>query len=559
MKKSDSVHRKFSDVIGLDGWMVQTDSGWQELVDIKKTIQYDVWELKLDDGLGLRCADDHIVFYPSGQEVFVKDLDVGDLILTKFGVGKVTIVRKTDDIEEMFDVEVASNDHRFYTGDILSHNTTVAAGYLLWFAMFKPDTTTLVASNKFEGASEIMQRIRYAYESCPDHIRAGVTSYNKKSLEFDNGSRIIAQTTTPNTGRGLSISMLYLDELGFVEPHIAREMWTSLSPTLSTGGKCIITSTPNVEDDVFADIWFGANDLIDEHGEEQEIGKNGFKPYFADWTAHPDRDEEWAKKERHAVGDAKFAREHLCEFVTFEETLINSTVLSAMKGEEPAYRTGHVRWYKDINENCTYLVALDPSMGTGGDFAAIQVFELPTMVQVAEWKHNKTRIEDQVSIMRDLTKDIDSKGAFEIYWSVENNSLGEAALVTIRDLGEETFAGSMLHDPVNKTAKRRKGFTTTPRSKQEACAMLKRLVERGTLKIKSKSLIAELKTFISAGGTYRAKNGAHDDLVMSLILILRMSDFVATWDDKAQIALRSIDSDEEEEDDYDAPMPFSFL
>lgn len=190
--------------------------------------------------------------------------------------------------------------------------STVAAGYLLWYAMFIPDSTVLVASNKHDGALEIMQRIRYAYESIPDHIRAGVVAYNKKSLEFDNGSRIIAQTTTGNTGRGLSLSLIYMDELAFVDQGIAKELWTSLSPTLSTGGKCIITSTPNIEDDQFAQIWFTANKLIDEYGNETEVGPNGFKPFFADWRSHPDRDDEWADAERNAVGDDRFKREHEC-------------------------------------------------------------------------------------------------------------------------------------------------------------------------------------------------------------------------------------------------------
>lgn len=190
--------------------------------------------------------------------------------------------------------------------------STVAAGYLLWYAMFIPDSTVLVASNKHDGALEIMQRIRYAYESIPDHIRAGVVAYNKKSLEFDNGSRIIAQTTTGNTGRGLALSLIYMDELAFVDHSIAKELWTSLSPTLSTGGKCIITSTPNIEDDQFADIWFNANKLTDEYGNETEIGPNGFKPFFSDWKSHPDRDEAWAVAERNAVGEEKFKREHEC-------------------------------------------------------------------------------------------------------------------------------------------------------------------------------------------------------------------------------------------------------
>jgi hypothetical protein len=129
--------------------------------------------------------------------------------------------------------------------------------------MFKPDSTILVAAHKASGASEIMQRVRYAYECAPDHIRAGVTEYNKGSITFDNGSRIVSTTTTENTGRGMSLTLIYLDEFAFVPPRIAKEFWTALSPTLSTGGACIVTSTPNSDDDTFALIWAEANKLFD--------------------------------------------------------------------------------------------------------------------------------------------------------------------------------------------------------------------------------------------------------------------------------------------------------
>ena len=150
---------------------------------------------------------------------------------------------------------IANYNHFRYSINMLGRQmgkTTVAAGYLLWFAMFKPDSTILVAAHKAAGAQEIMQRIRYAYESIPNHIRAGVVEYNKTSLTFDNGSRIVASTTTENTGRGMSLTLVYLDEFAFVPPRIAKEFWTSLSPTLATGGKCIVTSTPNSDDDTFA-------------------------------------------------------------------------------------------------------------------------------------------------------------------------------------------------------------------------------------------------------------------------------------------------------------------
>ena len=248
-----------------------------------------------------------------------------------------------------------------------------------------------------------------------------------------------------------------------------------------------------------------------------------------------------------------------CQFIAFEETLIASSTLAQLEGKSPKRTDQHVRWYKDIDPNCTYVLGLDPSMGTGGDNAAIQVWELPSLRQVAEWQHNKTRIEDQVALLRTIGKYIESQGDPEIYWSVENNTLGEAALVVIRDTGEDHFAGSMLHDPSSKGVRRRKGYTTTPRTKQEACAMLKRLTENKQLEINSKALISELKTFVYRGGTYAARNGTTDDLVMALVLVLRMSDFIAKWEDTTSAALSSNLAFDEEEDDEDSPMPLAFI
>ena len=434
--------------------------------------------------------------------------------------------------------------------------TTVASGYLLWYAMFVEDSTILIASNKFEGAQEIMHRVRYAYECVPDHIRAGVKAYNKRSIDFDNGSRIIATATTANTGRGMSLSLVYLDEFAFVEPNIAKEFWTSLSPTLSTGGKCIITSTPNTDEDQFAEIWFRANKLVDSEGNERDVGENGFSPFITTWRAHPDRDDAWAEAEMSAIGEDRFLREHNCEFITFEETLINAVKLAQLESASPIRKSGQVRWYSEIRKDLTYVVALDPSMGTGGDNAAIQVIELPTLVQVAEWSSNKTPIEEQVRTLKKITEEIYNSGQPEIYWSVESNSLGEAALVVIRDTGEENFRGTMLHDPKNRLqgrGGRRAGFVTTNKSKLETCARLKFLIESGRFKIKSKGLLSELKVFVSRGNTFEARSGQTDDLVMSTILAIRMIDFVSMWDDQSQQAINSNISDDD--GTFDAPLP----
>lgn len=457
------------------------------------------------------------------------------------------------------------NEHR-YSINMLGRQmgkTTVAAGYLLWYAMFKPDSTILVAAHKATGANEIMQRIRYAYENCPDHIRAGCTEYNKGSLTFDNGSRIVSSTTTETTGRGMSLTLVYLDEFAFVRPTIAKEFWTSLSPTLATGGKCIVTSTPNNDDDTFATIWKGALDTFDNHGNYSEIGKNGFKGYLAQWHQHPDRDEEWAAQERHSIGEERFRREHECEFVIYDETLIDSLKLVDMEGIDPIRHMGQVRWYKHPHPNSMYIVSLDPAAGTGGDNAAIQVLEMPSMTQVAEWCHNKTPIEGQMKTMMGIMQYLKEMHVKQVYWSVENNTIGEAALVVIRDTGEENFPGDMVSEPHKSSGKRgRKGFHTGHKSKLEACLSLKRFIENNKMKIHSKALIKELKTFVAKGSSFAAQPGENDDLVMSMVLAIRMVNYIATFEDEVYDMVNSNlagDMLHDYEDDYDSPLPIDFL
>ena len=433
--------------------------------------------------------------------------------------------------------------------------TTCAAIYLAWYAMFKPDQTILIAAHKYTGAQEIMARIRYVYELCPDHIRAGVTSYNKGSIEFENGSRIISQTTTGTTGRGLSISLLYCDEFAFVQPNIAEEFWTSISPTLATGGRAIITSTPNSDEDTFATIWKQAEQKFDEYGNESDTGINGFHAFRAHWNEHPDRDEEWKKDEIGRIGEEKFRREYGCEFLIFDETLINSLKLAAMEGISPKIQMGQVRWYKKPDPKKSYVVGLDPSMGTGGDYAAIQVIELPTYEQVGEWQHNTTAIPGQVRVLRDICTYIadETKSSSNIYWSVENNGIGEAALLVIQDFGEENIPGLFISEPIRKghVRKFRKGFNTTHSSKTTACARLKTMVENDKLMIRSKALLSELKAFVASGSSFQAKPGHTDDLVSSLLLTLRMMNVMKDWDPTVYNTFSQIEQDE----DYELPMP----
>jgi hypothetical protein len=414
--------------------------------------------------------------------------------------------------------------------------------------MFVPDSTILIAAHKYAGAQEIMQRIRYAYENCPNHIKAGVVTYNKGSLDFDNGSRIISATTTENTGRGLSISLLYLDEFAFVRPTIAQEFWTSITPTLSTGGKAIITSTPNSDEDQFALIWKQANKTEDEFGNQTEVGINGFRAYRAYWNEHPERDETWAREMRAQLGDERFRREMDCEFIIADETLINPVALFELEGTEPIYKLGQVRWYKKPSKGNIYVIGLDPSLGTGSDPAAIQIFEANTTTQVGEWKHNQTAIPEQVRLMKQITDYIVdlTKEPNNIYYSLENNSIGEAALISLQEYGEHNITGTFLTET---GVKKRKGYNTTQKSKLAACAKFKHLVESKKMKIHSKSLVSELKNFVANSGSYKAKAGETDDLVMASLLITRMLQDLGNYVSELESHIRDYD-------EFLPPLPF---
>jgi hypothetical protein len=228
-----------------------------------------------------------------------------------------------------------------------------------------------------------------------------------------------------------------------------------------------------------------------------------------------------------------------------------------MAGIDPIERQGQVRWYKRPEKGSTYVVELDPSLGTGGDPAAIQVIELPSMMQVAEWQHNKTPVQRQVAILKEINSYIAEtiQSVTDVYYSVENNTLGEAALVSIAEVGEENIPGIFLSEPRKMGAglRFRKGFTTTNKNKLAVCAKFKSLIETRKLKIASPNIISELKTFVAHGVGFAAKPGETDDLVMAMLLAVRMVQVLQEFDARLDHSLR------DSLQDFIEPMPFVMI
>lgn len=439
--------------------------------------------------------------------------------------------------------------------------TETTAAFAFWFSIFNADKNVLVASNKQKGATDIMNRIKFMYESCPNFLRPGVTSYNRGSCEFDNGSKIWSEATTESTGRGRSVALFICDELAHVNPRIQQEMWASILPTLSTGGSCVVMSTPNGDSDLFAQLWRQAKSNEGIEASEQE--EEPFHPIFVPIEEIPDRDEKWQRMMRNKLGDLKFQQEYLCEMLSDDPLLINSIVLQSLKEAKPLMVDKGFWIWKEFDPNKTYLVGVDVSEGMEKDFSTIQVVELETLEQVAEFRDNKIKEDKLYEAIKYIIhkilskKDPRTQKKASIYWSFENNSCG--AVIGALHLQDEKFPQEP--ELVNEKGSKL-GMRTVNKTKLEGCRALKKLIEKnnGGIKINSARLIFELKNYIAQGASYAAKHGATDDLVSAMLIISRMIAQIAAYEPEVFDTLYRTDgSFDENGDDYggDAePVPF---
>lgn len=502
-----------------------------------------------------KCAQDPVYFI--SNYCYIQNQELGSVLFKLRGYQK-RIVRGLH--KNQFSILMIGRQ---------SGKTETTAAYAFWFATFHKDKNVLIASNRQKGASDIMNRIRYMYERCPDFLRAGVKFYNRGSIEFDNDSKIWSEATTNETGRGKSVALFILDELAHVQKRVQEEMWSSILPTISSStsdGKktkdgikkdrmsCIIMSTPNGDTDLFAELWRGALAEI-----------NGFIPITVEISEVPGRDEAWQKKMRSKLGDLKFEQEFLCHFLSSDPLLISSRVLARLQSSQPIYVERGFKFWGEINPNKTYVVGADVAEGVEQDFSTVQVIELDTLEQVAEFRNNKineSQLYDAIKwIIKKIlaVRDPRTRKKATIYWSFENNSAG-AAIGTLfyndDDFPEEA-------ELISGRGEKRPGMRTVNKSKMEACRNFKNLVEKpkNGFTLHSHMLINEMKNYISTGASYAAKKGMTDDLVSASLIVTRviknLADFEPGVFEKLYRSEEAFDLHEDTGDIYDEPIPFS--
>lgn len=540
---------KFIEQTKTDDIFVETPSGYSKVKHTHKTVLYREWVITTDNH-ELHGADNHIVINEKGEERFIKELSIGEKIRTKTGVEEVNDVMIGDDHHHMYDLELDDEDHVYYTDGILSHNSTVAAAFLLWYATFNFDKTILIASRANDHAMEMIERIRFAYENLPFWLKPGVRDdgWNKHTLGFDNGSRIMSTATAGNSGRGYSISLLYLDEFAFVAPNIQEEFWTSISPTLSTGGSCIMTSTPNGDMDIYAEIWRGAN--IPGNDPTSKCGHNGFRPIRVRWDQPPGRDGNFKESEIAKIGERKWMQEYECTFLSSDALLINSLYLAnqtpIIEKVKPIKVVNDVIFFKEIEAGRTYLVGVDPATGTGEDYSVITVYEFPNLLQVAEYRSNTMSTNKLYGVLKNLLLYLEKSNCM-IYFSVENNGVGEG-VISLYEADESIPLNSEF---ISEEGKGKRGFTSSSKTKMRACVNLKEMYEKGKITIMSRILLAELKSFVRHKTSYAAQKGSTDDCIAALLIVIRLVEEISSYDQTAFDKLYAGEFEEWDQKDWD--------
>ena len=258
--------------------LVETDYGFVPIEEINLTQPYSSYELKLENGIKLNCADVHAIFCEGHIIKFVKDLTTDDIILTKKGPSKVKSIIKQKHKVSMFDLSLNSNEHSYYTNDILSLNTVSAAIVMLWTVLFNRDKGVMIVANVSNTVKEIIRKIKDIYKLLPFFLKMGVHNWNEKSLSFENGSRIQTQNRSKEPAIGFTIDLLYLDEFAKIPDNIIRSYYASVVPTVSSvsNSKIIITSTPDGHN-LFYEL------LRDAELPEGDVHKNPYKTLKVFW------------------------------------------------------------------------------------------------------------------------------------------------------------------------------------------------------------------------------------------------------------------------------------
>ena len=392
--------------------------------------------------------------------------------------------------------------------------TTTSAAVVLWHVLFNESYTVAILANKLSTAREILARVQRAFEYLPKWLQQGVVVWNKTNIELENGSQIIAASTASSAIRGYSINFLYLDEFAFVPRNIQHDFFTSVYPTIISGTntKVVITSTPNGFD-LFYQLWTNSIE-----------GRNEYANFSVDWWYVPGRDKDWKEKTIANTSEDQFRQEFEAEFLGSSNTLISPNVLRTLAFVTPisTHYEGSLKVYEEPKDASLYFCVVDTARGVGIDFSAFVIIDasvVPYRV-VACYKNNTIAPLVYPEVIYNVAKSYN-----EAFTLIEINDNGQQiADILHNELEYENTIFTTVKGRAGQgigggfSANFQRGVRTTKQVKRIGCANLKTMIEKDKILLNDFDLINEFSTFVQRKSSYEADIGAHDDLVMCLVL-----------------------------------------
>ena len=394
-----------------------------------------------------------------------------------------------------------------------SGKSTTIVAYLLHYVLFNDNVNVAILANKSSTARDILGRLQLGYEHLPKWLQQGVISWNKGSLELENGSSILAASTSGSAIRGGSFNIIFLDEFAYVPSNVAEDFFSSVYPTISSGKttKVMIVSTPHGMN-MFYKLWTDA-----------ENKRNDYIPLEVHWSEVPGRDEKWKEETIRNTSEQQFKTEFECEFLGSINTLINPSKLKNLAYRNPIQTSAGLSLYENPDPEKTYMITADVARGTNNDYSAFLVFDVSQVPYRVVAKYRDNEIKPLMFPQKIHTV---AKAYNEAFVLVEVNDIGEQVANTLQfDLEYDNMMMASMRGRSGQVlgggfsgGKAQLGVRTTKAVKKVGCSNLKQLLESDKILIEDIDIISELSTFIVKGSSWEADSGCNDDLVACLFI-----------------------------------------
>ncbi len=391
--------------------------------------------------------------------------------------------------------------------------STTCIAYLLHYIVFNDSVNVGILANKAATARELLGRLQIAYENLPKWMQQGILSWNRGSLELENGSKILAASTSASAVRGMSFNILFLDEFAFVPNHIADSFFASVYPTITSGKstKVIIVSTPHGMNHFYR-LWHDA-----------ERGENQYKPTEVHWSDVPGRDEVWKEQTIANTSEQQFKIEFECEFLGSVDTLIAPSKLRSLVYDKPIKTNGGLDVFIEPIKEHDYALTVDVARGVGGDYSAfivVDITEFPHQL-VAKYRDNTIKPMLFPSIIYEIARSYN-----QAFILCEVNDVGDqVASILQYDLEYQNLLMCSMRGRAGQVVgqgfsgnKTQLGVKMSKTVKKVGSLNLKTMIEEDKIIFRDYDILSELTTFIQKHGSFQAEEGCNDDLAMCLVI-----------------------------------------